>query len=396
MEAKEINSLLVNIIAAFRNVQLYAPEHPLVAKSVTKAVEALNDFFKKANTFNSEHPRFETLDELTFMVIENELVIKGLQVTKLATASLNLAKMLKSKGIERLTLKAGLDKDELTRFISSFVRIKGIDSIKASEHITIGKVKLKAKDYDEGEETGETDAEMEPEEGYELVRREDYSRIQEMYYSAKKHKKLNIVGIESIVGQFMSTFKKELSPLLSMASLKSFDEYTYVHAANVCILTMAQAESLGLEDEALHDIGVAAMVHDVGKTFVPDEILNKQGKLTDEEWKVMHSHPAQGAKYLSNMPGVSHLAVIIAFEHHMKGDLTGYPKVGDGYKLHPCSQITNIADVFDALSTIRPYRKPMPRDKIFSILREGSGTEFDPILLENFISMIEGSEKAPV
>jgi len=178
-----------------------------------------------------------------------------------------------------------------------------------------------------------------------------------------------------------------------MAKLKSYDEYTYVHAANVTLLTMAQARRLGLSDDLLRDVGIAAMVHDIGKTFIPDKILNKQGKLSPQEWKVISTHPVIGAKYLSGRRDIPKLAVLAAFEHHIKKDKSGYPKVDSSYMVHPCSQMTGIADCYDALSTVRPYRKPMARHKIFEMLREESGTGYEPFLVENFISMMEAANK---
>ncbi len=379
MDIKRVNNMIINITAAFKNMQIYEPTHQLIERSVIKTIDALNDIYNE-------------LDEVTIMIIESELIVKNFQFGKLVTCSMNLARTLKEHGIERLTFTKGIQKDELSRFVADFKKTGKELTIRATKHIMIGKVKVEAKIAELAEDDKDDNFD-DADKAHELMDREEFEKLQELYISIQKHKKLNIVGIEDIVVHFIDTFKQELSPLLSLATLKSFDEYTYVHAANVCILTMAQAEFLNFTDSVLHDIGVAAMVHDVGKTFIPEEVLNKKGKLTPEEWGIMMSHPTQGAKYLANTSGIPNIAVLVAYEHHMKHDLSGYPKVNGSYKIHPCSQMTNISDFFDALSTVRPYREPLSKYKIFEMLREGAGTEFEPFLVETFITMMQTTKK---
>ena len=105
-----------------------------------------------------------------------------------------------------------------------------------------------------------------------------------------------------------------------LASIKSSDEYTFTHVANVGILTMSQAETLGFKGEQLHQIGVASLLHDVGKLFIPDEILNKTSALTPEERKVIETHTVKGARYLMGLDGIPKVAVLAALEHHLKFD----------------------------------------------------------------------------
>lgn len=384
MDIKIINNFIINLTASFRNVQIYAKEHPLIIKSITKTLHSLGEIF-------------EERDELTLFVIAGELIIKEMQFGRLAVCSSALAKALRDTGVERVTFIKGVQKDELIEFASMLKR--GIDgtTVKASQHIKIGKLKVKIREYEPSAiELGAiiTDGEVKSESAeFEMIDKAEFDKMRDIYNSFKKHKKVNVIGVEDIVGNFMTTFKREISPLLSLATLKSYDEYTYVHAANVSILTMAQAEFLGLDDNILHNIGVAAMVHDVGKVFVPDEILNKQGKLDPEEWEIMMSHPVKGARFLANSAGIPQLAVVVAFEHHMRNDLSGYPKVRGDYKLHFASQMVNIADFYDALSTVRPYREPLSKYKVFEMLRESSNKEFDAFLVENFISMMESTKK---
>ena len=139
-----------------------------------------------------------------------------------------------------------------------------------------------------------------------------------------------MTDIVATVSGFIKAFRREVNPLMALAPLRSLDEYTFTHSVDVCILNLAQGISLQIEGELLHDLGIAGMLHDVGKLFVPKEITNKSEELTAAEWGEMRRHPVTGAKYLLDNPGVPRLAVLTAFEHHMKYDLSGYPPVPAG------------------------------------------------------------------
>jgi HD-GYP domain-containing protein (c-di-GMP phosphodiesterase class II) len=162
-----------------------------------------------------------------------------------------------------------------------------------------------------------------------------------------------------------------------------------MHAARVTIFSIIQAKALGLEGDVMHDIGIAGLLHDVGKTFVSTEILDKKEALNDGEWAEVKKHPVYGAMYLSAFHNVPKLAVVTAFEHHMKYDGSGYPDTKRrGRRQHILSQIIAISDFFDALRTERPYRKALEVPEILGIMRESSGKDFNPLLVDNFASSV--------
>ena len=182
--------------------------------------------------------------------------------------------------------------------------------------------------------------------------------------------------------------------MLAMASLRSTDEYTFTHSTNVCILNIAQAMALGIEGQLLHDIGIAAMLHDIGKLFIPEEILTKTDKLTPEEFEIMKQHPALGAKHLLDTPGVPRLAVTTAYEHHLKYNLSGYPQVQAGWQPNLCSQLTMISDFFDALRTRRSYRDPIELRRIARMMWDMMGTDLHPVLTRNFLQILSRLTKS--
>lgn len=150
----------------------------------------------------------------------------------------------------------------------------------------------------------------------------------------------------------------------------------------------ATAMSLGFDGQILHDIGVAAMLHDVGKLMIPKEILDKPGNLDEQEWEFMRQHTVRGAEYLLNCPGVPRLAVMAAFEHHMKYDMSGYPKVPAGWQTCLCSQITMISDCFDAIRTKRVYQEAMDFEKAAGVMLKLAGTGLNHDLTLNFLRVL--------
>ena len=178
---------------------------------------------------------------------------------------------------------------------------------------------------------------------------------------------------KALLASFINNFTRTINPLNLLASLKSEDEYTYVHATNVALLTMCLAEYLGFSGKPLENIGIAALLHDVGKMVIPDEILNKAGALDTDERSVMETHPLRGVQYLATQNDIPSLAMIAVMEHHLKFDGSGYPHIRDGWRPNIVSQMVSVADVFDALRSKRPYRDPVSQDKILDILRKESG-----------------------
>ena len=153
--------------------------------------------------------------------------------------------------------------------------------------------------------------------------------------------------------------------------------------------TLAQAMGLKIEESLLHDIGVAAMLHDIGKIFVPEEVLNKRGKLTDAEFELVKLHPQKGAEYLFDKPGIPPLAIIVAYEHHMLYDHSGYPKVSSSWRQNICSQMTTISDIFDALRTKRTYRDSLETRLITDQITNMAGRALNPALVKNFLFLLK-------
>ncbi|MBY0311615.1 MAG: HD domain-containing protein [Phycisphaerales bacterium] len=195
-------------------------------------------------------------------------------------------------------------------------------------------------------------------------------------------------ALGALAANIASAAAPNAQAMLALADIKSNDEYTYVHTVNVSLMSSALAQACGLSLDDVHDVTTAAVLHDIGKTRVPLEILNKAGKLDPAELTVMRSHAPEGARMLLAMPNIPEVAAIVAFEHHIVLDGSGYPNVGSSYRTHMASRIVQIADIFDALRTHRPYRAALPFEEARGIMTRDAGRRLDAELLQVFFDHV--------
>jgi HD-GYP domain-containing protein (c-di-GMP phosphodiesterase class II) len=384
-----LSRVISQLNAAVTNTSLYSPTHPQVARYVEKAHTVLSEILLHR-------------PEITLLVIGNDLVADNRQLaaTGIASSVTNFIRVLKKQAIERVTFVSGLPKEELQHLIQALASSDTI-SIRSTSFIKLGKVELRIKSVEDQKSTGGTDVVLNtssrsetdvPQEVFEellALSAEEIDLLRELYLRAKRHKKIDVRGVDDMVKGFIKGFRREINPLSLLASLKSVNEYTFTHVTNVCILTMSLSDSLGFKDEHLHQIGVASLLHDIGKIFIPDEILSKPGMLTPEERRIIETHTEKGARYLMGIEGIPKLAVLTALEHHQKFDGNGYPSIKGGWTPNIVSQLISVADVFDAMRSRRSYQEPKPLSLIESVLTKGKNTSFNPMIVDRFLSMIK-------
>ncbi|MDP2577387.1 MAG: HD domain-containing protein [Candidatus Palauibacterales bacterium] len=184
----------------------------------------------------------------------------------------------------------------------------------------------------------------------------------------------------------------EDAAMLGMTTLRDYDEYTFTHSVNVCILSVALGQKLGFSKHQLFELGLGALFHDVGKSRVPLEVLNKEGRLDDAEWKIMGQHPDFGLITLFDLHGFEeppYRAMLTAYEHHMRTDFSGYPKVIRERWFGFFSRICSVADAFDAATSKRSYQYiPFPPDEVLQEMKDNPGRGFDVTIVKAFISMM--------
>lgn len=180
--------------------------------------------------------------------------------------------------------------------------------------------------------------------------------------------------------------------VLGLTTLRCHDQYTHNHSVNVSLLSIALANRVGYPKVELADLGLAALFHDMGKSTIPMEVLNKPGEFTDEDWVAMRNHPTEGVLSLSKMRGITNLPGRMAaasFEHHMNLDFSGYPKLTVPWTLSLTGRILTIADCYDAMTSSRVYRRePMSPSKVLNMMLSKSGKAFDAVLLKLFVNCV--------
>jgi HD-GYP domain-containing protein (c-di-GMP phosphodiesterase class II) len=364
------------LLSACANAALYGMEHQQVTRLCDESFTRLDEALCSAGS-----------DGLLLMVVDNELILNGEPLEN--NLFLNrFAEILAARSIGHIRFLQGVSRQEVGAMITALSNLsdKGATP-EQSEHIRYGTVEVR-----QGNEEDSTVSDLAQQERIRQLLKnltiEEVDRFSEIYDSVRRHQKMKISGITRIVTGFIDSFRRQGEGLMILAALRNTDEYTFTHSTNVCILNLAQARALGIEGQQLQEIGIAAMLHDIGKMFIPEEILAKPEKLTVEEMELMKEHPVKGAKFLLKQQGVPHLAVVTAYEHHMRCDLGGYPTVTSGWQLNLCSHMTMISDFFDALRTRRPYREPMDLQSISGMMLDMMGTGFHPALARNFLRII--------
>lgn len=356
--SKQVLELISLIMTALSKYTLYSKEHPAIHRISEKAVALLEELYRE------ERFSFTVLGE-NLIVNDSPFPVKSIHVNGF------MSKLLR-KGIDKVVVTKGVTADELQGFISELALSDGVSG--TYPHIATGIVEVNIKS-----------------EGLALstMMDENRVRVKEIYQGVSRFKTLDMLALENSVLGFISTLRQGINVLKLISPVKSHSEYTFAHATNVAVLSLFQAESLGITGELLHDICLTGLLHDIGKIFVSTDLIDKQTKLDEAEWKKMKSHPFHGALYLSKLPDTPKIAVIAAYEHHMRFDGKGYPETKKrDRKQHIISQIIAVSDLFDALRTERSYRKALDVPVITGIMKEAAGKELNPALVENFLHIL--------
>jgi hypothetical protein len=358
-----LDRLIVQIGAAVSMRSLYAAAHPNVVKACEKLIEAVA-------AACTERGR----DDLTFLVVGDDLVVEQKPLRKTSLYHEQFARALRRRRVERLTLARGLELEECRQFVDPIAT--GGTPV-SSAHVVVGCLELPAAGAAQG------DAAPDPLSGDAL------HEAREAFTALRSDRKGGLRRLEEVVWGLMDVLSHTTREILPLAPLKNHDEYTFVHSVNVSLLSLCQARGFGILGDPLHAIGLAALLHDIGKLKIPLAVLNKPGKLEDEEWRVMQSHAEHGARHLCETPGAQPLSIVVAFEHHLRFDgQPSYPKLRQPRTPTLASQITAVADVYDAACTTRPYSPAQSRAAAIALLRRRAGTWHDPLLVANMAQIV--------
>ncbi|GAA4011555.1 HD-GYP domain-containing protein [Actimicrobium antarcticum] len=209
-----------------------------------------------------------------------------------------------------------------------------------------------------------------------------------MFSEARMGKAIDARNAMPLVEEIAASVMRNPGALIGLARLKTADDYTYMHSVAVCALMIALANQLGLDDNTTRELGLAGLLHDIGKMAVPSTILNKPGKLTDEEFVSVKQHPAAGHKMLLDATGISDIALDVCLHHHEKMNGSGYPDRLAGEQISLFARMGAVCDVYDAITSNRPYKQGWCPSESLSKMAEWSKGHFDEVVFQAFVRSI--------
>ena len=360
---------------------LYADGHPARERVVDRSFEALRDLQKE-----DPRPEFSFLGE---EVVYGKVALRELRDWEWAAR-------LAEAEVQRLEFEPDVTREDYEDFLDQVLARLTLAVVDTSEarqmrHTTIKfgaiGVRGESREIQEALLAPVTTATI----AYAL--QEEAEAVRWMHEEVGRVGEIPLLEAEAVVRSLTVAMHGDQQMLLPLLQLRQFDEYTTTHSLNVSVLTMALAEHLGLSSEDVRTFGVAGLLHDLGKVRVPADILNKPGKLTDDERRVMQMHTVEGARIIISSDDDLELAAAVAYEHHiMLNGQGGYPACHYHRDCHKASKLVHVCDVFDALRTNRPYRAAWELDRVLGYIEERSGMEFDPELVRVFVPMMRQLE----
>jgi putative nucleotidyltransferase with HDIG domain len=345
---------------------LYPEGHPFREKAVDAAFEELTSL-----------PVPTSFTFLEDEVVFNRERLRGLRAW-------DWGRRLVAVGIERIEVERHVNRDQFSGFLEEVSALLAQTTVAPSEARQMRSLGIK---FGPVEVLGQDDAETwsMTAASLDVVLGEEAETFRWLMAQVQSNSSVPLLEAEAVVRSLSVAMSADSPMLLPLLKLKEFDQYTTTHALNVAVLSMGLAETLGYRSDDVRLIGVAGLLHDVGKIRVPIEVLTKPGALSREEREIMNRHPVDGAKLLMQSHDDLGLAATVAYEHHIQMHGEGYPPMHYRRTCSQASRLVQVCDIFDALSTDRPYRGAWPTDRTLAYLEERSGTEFEPDLVAAFV-----------
>lgn len=364
---------------ALRAASLYSISHPSVGEHVRALLEAVRRLHKAEPS-------------VLIGFIGGEVIADDTPLLAVTAYRTELIRYMQALGINRVLFERGVALEELTEFVRAVSQpspaaLRAAETAGTAEadldflrlpHVRAGRIPV---DTSEGKWGSSA-----------VTLKQVYSGSVEaarmVWESTRTEGRPDAPAAHEAVEHLADAVDTSRATMIGLTGMKAHDEYTFTHMVNVSILAMAQARTLGIEGRALRTLGLAAMLHDIGKVRTPLEVLNKPGALTPAERTIMRRHPVDGAAILRGSPDMPKLAAIVAFEHHLRVDGTGYPAGVQRTPINLATEICAIADSYDAMRSTRVYQPANPAARIMDIMVRNTGEQFDEHLVRRFIQLM--------
>ena len=352
--------------------------HPVIAQKVDEIFQPVQQQLAAHGT-------------VTIDIIHEQLHVNGVVCLSDGASSAQAVRELSELGAHSVEIRAGLQPDELRRaaeFLSTAADGSTdepiADRLAAAgvSHVSFGRIvaldtRWRAPQWDDGPSQP-----LEPSYG------EALTRAEQVFDTVASGRSLDAVNIRQLVQLLIGEVARSSAALAQILTLKEYENLTYCHSVNVAILSLMLGRQLRLDDDLITVLVEAALLHDIGKTRVPLEIVQKPGALDRTERKLIEGHTTFGAEILVDTVGVHPLAPTVALEHHRGINGTGYPDLGDGVVPHLMSQIVSVADIYEALTGARSYREPMKPEQACLVLAREAGSKLNTAFVKAFVSAV--------
>ncbi|HEX3702488.1 MAG TPA: HD-GYP domain-containing protein [Vicinamibacterales bacterium] len=363
------DELMRRFAAAVRSTQLYSQGHPIIGRNLDALATA-------TQTVHGLQPA------IVIGFVGDEVIVDEVPIARADTLA-PLIRRLQQSGVERITLERGVARDDLATFVYALVNATPDASgqpppLPTLPHIRVGRVSVASR----------SEGSLADMATIKRLYHDAVTAAASVWESASTESIPDATMARNLIDGLAQAVAQNRTALLALTTLKNYDNYTFTHMVNVSILTMGQARGLGIDGPLLRELGMAALMHDIGKVRTPIEILNKPDKLTDDEFTIMKRHVVDGAEILRQTPDIPALAPVIAFEHHLRIDGTGYPLGVKRASLNVGTMLCSIADVYDAMRSQRLYQQAFPTDRILAVLKRNDGTQFDQHLVRRFVQLV--------
>lgn len=369
---------LVRALAvAHTNAALYPTTHPLVAASLqelTASVRALGD---------------QGFSSVTVNIYKNTLFVENQVFPEESVTYRKLIDELLAHSISAATFLPSLKPEEGAALIELLAepRVTDITAARAflDQRRVVGVTVAETTTLDgTGDDEKNKEVRAKARENYDA----GVAAMRDIEAQAKLGKVGEVGELQRVVGGLLDSLLQDPAAVLGLTAIKGHDDYTLNHSINVCILALSLGSALGLSDDELRSLGLASLLYDIGKVRIPENILLKAGPLTSEEWQVIKHHTEEGADLLKRIQLADKMPMVVAFEHHQRHDLMGYPEPATGAEQHLFSKIVAVCDAYDAMTTMRPFRREIRPDKALAVLMQGRGKAYDPGVTKALVAML--------
>jgi putative nucleotidyltransferase with HDIG domain len=374
MNRREQEILITGMIRALgtslRNRGLYPAAHPLVRTPVEKVHKDLLLLF-------GDH------SELVLLITDGTLVFEGVPIFSLTSSHEFFMERLSRIGVPAIIFDKRLTPNDIENFIRFLHETKEqeLSPNRIQELIfQSGVTYIRVKPIEDSEKDDQA------------IAHELYDNAVSVVVSVLRDVRLGRIpsGAESerVVKDMSSMLTRNRDAMLALTLIKKYDEYTYNHSVNVAVLSLALADTLNLSSQDKVDVGVAGLLHDIGKTQLALNLIRKPSTLTPMEFEEIKKHPGEGFALLGKMSHIRPASAYLVLEHHMRFDRTGYPRPEPDYRMHPNSNVIPVADSYDALTTMRSYQKARYPQEALEIMKNVAGKLLEPGVVEVFAKIM--------